>query len=57
MHYIKASDIIRDKLIKAGGIATVHMLNGKPFDITLSDDKKAFKTDKHPKDLYCFKGI
>jgi len=50
----KASDVIRAKLIDAGGTATIHTLQGKVFNITITADCKAFETKKLPQVNYGF---
>lgn len=54
MKSIKASDVIRDKLLEAGGTATVYLLQGEPFDVTITPDHKAFETRKIPGYNYGF---
>lgn len=51
---LKASDIIREKLIKSGGTATIHTLQGKAFNITVTQDGNAFETVKLPQYNYSF---
>ena len=51
---IKASDIIREKLIASGGTATVRMVRGGLFTITITSDGKAFETKKLPGVNYGF---
>ena len=43
---MKASEIIKEKLISAGGTATITLLNGQPCTIVLTHDGKAFTSDK-----------
>lgn len=43
-----ASEIIRDKLIQAGGSVMVHSLTGKPYKITAVPDSNNFLCDQLP---------
>lgn len=43
---LKASDIIRDKLLKNGGSIQVLSLQGKPIFVQISADKQHFYCDK-----------
>ena len=43
-----ASEIIRDKLIQAGGSVMVHSLTGKPYKITAVPDSNSFLCDQLP---------
>ena len=52
--FVKASDVVRDKLITVGGTATVYTLQGKAFEITITADRKAFATNKLPQYNYGF---
>jgi len=54
MKSTKASDIVREKLIEVGGTATVKMLNGEAFSITITTDCRAFETKKIPGHNYGF---
>jgi len=49
-----ASEIIRNKLIAAGGSAIIQMLNGNSFKIAITHDGKAFETKKLPGVPYGF---
>lgn len=51
---LKASEVIRKKLIEAGGTAKIHTLQGKAFNITITHDGKAFETKKLPQVNYGF---
>ena len=51
---MNASDIIRNKLIEAGGTATIQMLQGKVFSIKITRDNRAFETQKLPGVNYGF---
>ena len=53
-HSTKASDIVRDKLIEAGGTVTIYTLQGKAFNIAITADHKAFETKKLPQYNYGF---
>lgn len=48
------SKTIHEKLVNAGGSATVYSLQGIPFEIRLTTDSKSFKTNKLPNKVYGF---
>lgn len=46
--HIKASDVIRQKLLENGGIATVSSINGNSYIVKASRDGKSFTCDELP---------